>query len=136
MTSLLRHGTIAIISGRQKIYQQIVMATEVKKPIFFSFRMQKIDPKFIIINTGKKPAGAIKSKNGYCNLSGKRVVLDAGGGPVKWYIAFNNETKKYINHYMNGTEFQTGSCTISDESDGACAWVCTAEGPEFLQAWL
>ena len=62
---------------------------------------------------------AIKAKNEYCNYPGKRLALDAGGGPVKWYTRWNNETKKYINHYMNGTEFQTGSCTTSDESDGA-----------------
>ena len=97
---------------------------------FLSFGMQKIDPKALIKRTQeKKPAAAIKAKNEYCNYPGKRLALDAGGGPVKWYTRWNNETKKYINHYVNGTEFQTGSCTTSDESDGACAWVCTAEGP-------
>ena len=64
---------------------------------FLSFGMQKIDPKALIKRTQeKKPAAAIKAKNEYCNYPGKRLALDAGGGPVKWYTRWNNETKKYI----------------------------------------
>lgn len=98
---------------------------------FLAFGMQKIDPKAILdkkASSLKEKKTTIKAGSEYCNYSGKRHALDAGGDPVDWFTTWNNETNTYINHYMNGTEFQTGSCTVSDESDGACIWVCTAVG--------
>ena len=105
---------------------------------FLAFGMQKIDPKALAKKASPtvKKEPAIKAKNQYCNYSGKRHALDAGGSPVEWFTSWNNETNKYVNHYTNGTEFQTGSCTISYESDGACAWVCSAEGPGIPSGYI
>ena len=57
-------------------------------------------------------------------------VVDYGLGSLDEYINHWNATDKtYTIAFTNGTVQQTGTCQGKDEADGACASICTAEGP-------
>ena len=64
-------------------------------------------------------------------------VVDYGLGSLDEYINHWNATDKtYTITFTNGTVQQTGTCQGKDEADGACASICTAEGPGIPKGYM